>query len=387
MSDAIVRLDGVRLALFSDTYPPQMNGVSRTLERLVAAARERGAMVRIFTTTDPDLQHHDADEVRWNSVPFWAYPQVRLAAPRVLAARAALLAWKPSIVHVATEFGVGLAGRSAAQSQRLPLVTSYHTSFSAYAEFYKLGALAAGGWKYFRWFHGAAARTFAPTEAIRDEVIAHGFRNVGVWGRGVDGDRFGPSFRSAEWRRAHGIAADAMVVLYVGRIAREKGLEHALRAMQQLSTNAPQIRFVFVGDGPYEAELRAAAPSSAIFTGRLSGAPLSTAYASSDVFLFPSVTDTFGNVLLEAMASGLVVVSADAGNTRELVGTDRGVIVPVEQRDAIADALRSLDHDRARHDAIRDSAQIWARQRTWTLVWNGLFAEYQGVITGPASSS
>lgn len=387
MSDAIVRLDGVRLALFSDTYPPQMNGVSRTLERLVAAARERGAMVRIFTTTDPDLQHHDADEVRWNSVPFWAYPQVRLAAPRVLAARAALLAWKPSIVHVATEFGVGLAGRSAAQSQRLPLVTSYHTSFSAYAEFYKLGALAAGGWKYFRWFHGAAARTFAPTEAIREEVIAHGFRNVGVWGRGVDGDRFDPSFRSDEWRRAHGIAADAMVVLYVGRIAREKGLEHALRAMQQLSTNAPQIRFVFVGDGPYEAELRAAAPSSAIFTGRLSGAPLSTAYASSDVFLFPSVTDTFGNVLLEAMASGLVVVSADAGNTRELVGTDRGVIVPVEQRDAIADALRSLDHDRARHDAIRDSARIWARQRTWTQVWNGLFAEYQGVITGPASSS
>ena len=387
MTDAIVRLDGVRLALFSDTYPPQMNGVSRTLERLVAAARERGATVRIFTTTDPDLQHHDADEVRWNSVPFWAYPQVRLAAPRVLAARAALAAWKPAIVHVATEFGVGLAGRSAAQAQRLPLVTSYHTSFSAYAEFYKLGALAAGGWKYFRWFHGAAARTFTPTEAIRAEVVAHGFRNVGVWGRGVDGDRFDPSFRSDEWRRAHGIAPDAMVVLYVGRIAMEKGLEHALRAMQQLSITAPQIRFVFVGDGPYEAALRAAAPPGAIFTGRLNGVPLSTAYASSDVFLFPSVTDTFGNVLLEAMASGLVVVSADAGNTRELVGTDRGVIVPVEQRDAIAEALHALDHDRARHDAIRDNAQIWARQRTWTQVWNSLFAEYQGVISGRVSSS
>ena len=387
MSTPVVRLDGVRLALFSDTFPPQMNGVSRTLERLVAVARERGATVRVFTTSDPELKHHDVDEVRWPSVPFWAYPQVRLSAPRIFAARAALATWRPSIVHVATEFGVGLAGRYAATALNTPLVTSYHTSFSAYAEFYKLGALAAGGWKYFRWFHSAAARTFTPTEAIRAEVIAHGFRNVGVWGRGVDGDRFDPSFRSEDWRRSLGIAPDAMVVLYVGRIAKEKGLEHALRAMQQLAVDAQQIRFVYVGDGPYEAELRALAPPGVIFTGRLNGVPLSTAYASSDVFLFPSVTDTFGNVLLEAMASGLVVVSADAGNTRELIGADRGLIVAVEQSDAIATALRALDHDRARHDAIRASAQTWARERTWEQVWNGLFTEYQSVISGRASSS
>ena len=387
MTSPIVRLDGVRLALFSDTYPPQMNGVSRTLERLVGAARERGATVRVFTTTDPDLAHHDPDEVRWDSVPFWAYPQVRLAAPKIFAARAELAAWKPSIVHVATEFGVGLAGRSAAKALHVPLVTSYHTSFSAYAEFYRLGALAAGGWKYFRWFHAAAARTFTPTEAIRAEVEAHGFRNVGVWGRGVDGDRFDPSFRSMEWRRSLGIADEAMIVLYVGRIAKEKGLEHALRAMHELATSDPEIRFVFVGDGPYDAELRAAAPSSTIFTGRMSGVPLSTAYASADVFLFPSVTDTFGNVLLEAMASGLVVVSADAGNTRELIGTDRGLIVPVEQPGAIATALRSLTADRARHVAIRAAAQAWARERTWAQVWNGLFSQYQALISAPASSS
>lgn len=387
MTPPVVRLDGVRLALFSDTYPPQMNGVSRTLERLVAAARDRGAAVRIFTTTDPALQHHDADETRWNSVPFWAYPQVRLAAPRVAAAREALRDWQPTLVHVATEFGVGLAGRSAARSLDVPLVTSYHTSFSAYAEFYRLGALAPLGWKYFRWFHAAAARTFAPTEAIRAEVQAHGFRHVGVWGRGVDRARFDPSFRSLDWRRSLGITDDAMVVLYVGRIAREKGLEHALRAMTQLAETTPAIRFVIVGDGPYEAELRAAAPSSVIFTGRLEGSALSTAYASSDLFLFPSVTDTFGNVLLEAMASGLVVVSADAGNTRELVGHDRGLILRVEEPTAIADTLRALAADRARHAAIRASAVAWAHERTWPQVWNSLFAEYLQVISGRASSS
>lgn len=383
----VVRLDGVRLALFSDTYPPQMNGVSRTLERLAATARERGADVRIFTTTDPELQHHDAAEIRWGSVPFWAYPQVRLSPPRILAAKAALAAWQPSLVHVATEFGVGLSGRAAAVSLGVPLVTSYHTSFSAYAEFYRLGALAAAGWRYFRWFHSAAARTFTPTEAIRDEVQSHGFRNVGVWGRGVDGERFDPSFRSLAWRRTLGVADDAMVVLYVGRIAKEKGLEQALQAMQQLSVEVPEVRFVFVGDGPYDAELRAAAPSNVIFTGRLSGVPLSTAYASSDVFLFPSVTDTFGNVLLEAMASGLVVVAADAGNTRELVGTERGVLVRAGESGAISAALRTLAADRTRHDAIRARAQSWARERTWRRVWDGLFSEYRRVISARAASS
>lgn len=375
-----VRLDGVRLALFSDTYPPQMNGVSRTLERLVMTARERGAAVRVFTTTDPELQATDVDVVRWNSVPFWAYPQVRLSAPRVAAARAALAAWQPNLVHVATEFGVGIAGRAAATSLRLPLVTSYHTSFSAYAEFYRLGALAGLGWRYFRWFHSAAARTFTPTDAIKAEVEAHGFRNVGVWGRGVDGERFDPSFRDMTWRREHGIADDALVVLYVGRIAREKGLEHALHAMHELARDTPTIRFVFVGDGPYTDELRAAAPSGAIFTGRLSGRPLSTAYASSDVFLFPSVTDTFGNVLLEAMASGLVVIAADAGNTRELVGNERGVIVPVAQPGAIAGALRQLANDPAARARIRDASRQWARERTWAHVWNMLFSEYLQLV-------
>ncbi len=385
--DGLVPLDGVRLALFSDTYPPQMNGVSRTLERLVAAARERGAAVRVFTTSDPDARDDDADIVRWPSRPFWAYPQVRLSAPRIGAARTALQAWRPTLVHVATEFGVGLAGRAAALALRTPLVTSYHTSFAAYAEFYRLGALAPLGWKYFRWFHAAAARTFTPTDAIRDELRTHGFSHVGVWGRGVDGDRFDPAFRSLEWRRSLGIADDAMVVLYVGRIAKEKGLEHALRAMQELATTVPSIRFVCVGDGPFEAEMRAAAPAAVVFTGRLAGVPLSTAYASADVFLFPSVTDTFGNVLLEAMASGLVVVAADAGNTRELVGTGRGMLVDAAAPGAIATALTGLDGDRAVHAAIRDRASAWARARTWPQVWNGLFGEYLQVISGRAASS
>ncbi|MCU0619193.1 MAG: glycosyltransferase family 1 protein [Gemmatimonadaceae bacterium] len=382
MTDAAVPRDvpmtGMRLALFTETYPPQMNGVSRTLERLVREVDARGGAVRVFTADDPAA--HAVDHVeRWASVPFWAYPQLRLAAPRVRAAAAALRAWRPTLVHVATEFGVGLGGRGAARRLGLPLVSSYHTNFLAYAQFYRLGVFADVGWNYFRWFHGAALRTFVPTDAIRTELEGRGFERLAVWGRGVEASRFDPRFRSEAWRAAHGIAPDDTCVLYVGRIAKEKGLAHALDAMHRLHGDAAaaRLRFVFVGDGPYDAELRAQAPAGTIFTGRLEGEALSTAYASGDVFLFPSVTDTFGNVLLEAMASGLLVVAADAGNTREIAGDGRGTIVRADDGAAIAEALRGIAADPAGMRRTAAIARAWALERTWPRIWDGLFAEYR----------
>lgn len=375
-----VPMTGMRLALFSETYPPQMNGVSRTLERLVAEVRARGGEVRVFTADDPQAAHVDHVE-RWASIPFWAYPQLRLAAPRVRAAVQALRDWRPTLVHVATEFGVGLGGRGAARRLALPLVSSYHTNFLAYAQFYNLGVFEQVGWNYFRWFHAAARRTFVPTVAMRDDLAARGFGHLDVWGRGVDGARFDPRHRSAEWRAAHGIGEGDTCVLYVGRIAKEKGLGHALDAMRRLHgrPEAATLRFVLVGDGPYEAELRAAAPPGTVFTGRLEGQALATAYASGDVFLFPSVTDTFGNVLLEAMASGLVVVAADAGNTREIAGEGRGVIVRPDDGAAIADALVALAADPGATRRLADTARAWALERTWPRIWDGLFAAYREV--------
>jgi glycosyltransferase involved in cell wall biosynthesis len=379
-----VPMTGMRLALFSETYPPQLNGVSRTLERLVREVTARGGEVRVFTADDPDAARQDHVE-RWASVPFWAYPQLRLAAPRVRAATEALRDWRPTLVHVATEFGVGLGGRGAARRLGLPLVSSYHTNFLAYAQFYSLGVFEQVGWRYFRWFHAPALRTFVPTEAMRTDLAQRGFGHLGVWGRGVEGERFDPRFRSEAWRAAHGLGADDVCVLYVGRIAKEKGLGHALDAMRRLEgrPEAARLRFVFVGDGPYEAELRAQAPASAVFTGRLEGEALSTAYASGDVFLFPSVTDTFGNVLLEAMASGLVVLAADAGNTRELVGDGRGLIVRPDDGAAIAEELVRLAADRAGTRLMAATARRWALERTWPRIWDGLFADYRALAGLP----
>jgi len=366
----------LRLAVFSDTYPPQVNGVARTLERLVDAISERGGVARVFTVTDPEssAQGH---VVRYPSVPFWAYNQVRMAWPRQRLVERSLREFAPTLVHAATEFGVGLAGRTAARSLRVPFVSSYHTSFSAYAKFYRLGLLAEPGWSFMRWFHNAGLRTYCPTQAIVDEVNAEGFTNTAVWSRGVDGVRFSPRFRSPALRARIGASDDTLVVMYVGRLAAEKGLDVALRALRLVNDARPgRMVFVAVGDGPYEAEVRAQAPMGSWLPGKLLGDALSEAYASGDVFLFPSTTDTFGNVLLEAMASGLPVVGADVGPTREQLAPDRGWLVAPGDAAAFAESLIALVDDRKRLRVAREQALAFAASKTWAQVWDTLICDY-----------
>jgi len=174
----------LRLALFTDTYPPQINGVSRTLERLANAVRDRGGEARVYTTTDPQTSAFDPLVWRRASVPFWAYPQLRLAAPVRGAAYRDLRAWRPTLIHSATPFGMGLAGRASARTLDVPMVTSYHTSFSEYAKFYRLGALSALGWAFFRWFHNSGARTYVPTHASAQQPLQVVIALHGMGGEG-----------------------------------------------------------------------------------------------------------------------------------------------------------------------------------------------------------
>ena len=376
----------LRLALFTDTYAPQVNGVARTLQRLAAAVTARGGAVRVFTTDDPE--GGDVDHVvRFAGRAFWAYPQLRLAWPPREAVRRAVTDFAPTLVHVATEFGVGLAGRRAALDLRLPLVTSYHTNFTSYAEHYHLGFLAQPGWQYLRWFHGGAVRTFCPTHAIRRELEARDFANVTVWSRGVDGARFAPAYRSAALRARLGADHDTVVVGYIGRLALEKGLPVAVEAMRQVMAAHPgRVRFLVGGDGPYEDAMRAIAPPGTTFLGRLEGTALSEAFASCDLFLFPSTTDTFGNVLLEAMASGVPVMGADVGPTRELLAPDRGWLVPPGDARALAERIAALA---AAPDALREAAArafAFAATQRWEAVWTTLFADYARAIALHASA-
>lgn len=371
-----VNAAALRLAIFTDTYPPQVNGVARTLERLVDAVKSRGGVARVYTVEDPDATPAP-DIQRYRSVPFWAYDQLRLAWPASRSVRADLAAFAPTIVHAATEFGVGLAARRAARALSIPFVSSYHTSFTSYARFYHLGLLANPGWSFLRWFHNGGLRTYCPTQAIVDEVVAEGFTNTAIWSRGVDANRFSPRFRSDALRASMGASPDTLVVAYVGRLAAEKGLDVGLDAVRRASEARPgRLRFMAIGDGPFEAEVHRRAPADSWLPGTLSGEALSAAYASADVFLFPSVTDTFGNVMLEAMASGLPVIGADVGPTRELVSPDRGWLVPRADVAEYTNALIALVDDRERLASARRAALAFAAGKTWDAVWNALIADY-----------
>lgn len=385
----------IRLALFSDTYTPQLNGVTRTLERLVAAIRERGGAVRVYTTTDPgtpDPAGITGSIWRRPSVPFWAYPQLRIAAPVLGEAYKDLRAWRPTIIHTATPFGMGLAGRACARALRVPLVSSYHTSFNEYAKFYHMGALSGPGWTYVRWFHNSGVRTFVPTRAVLNELAQLQFKRLAVWGRGVDGARFSPAFRSHAVRANLGADDDTIVVAYVGRLAAEKGLDVALGAIRELSAppgpaaagSHPRILFAIAGDGPYAEHCRKSVPDGAAvrFVGPLEGRALSEFYASADLFIFPSATDTFGNVLLEAMASGLPVIGAASGPTRELLSAGGGITFTPGDAHALAAAILSLAGDAARRESIAGDGSRYAATCSWGCIFDDLVGAYCDVIAG-----
>lgn len=378
----------LRVALFTDTHLPQLNGVTRTLDRLERAIAARGGSVRVWTPEDPRAEQ--APHVRgMRAVPFWAYPELRIALPDAARIVREVAAWGATIVHAATPFGAGLAGRRSARTLGLPLVTSYHTSFSAYARFYRLGPLARPGWRYLRWFHDSGLRTYAPSDATAAELRARGFHGVQVWSRGVDTARFAPAHRSDALRERLGVTPSRMLVGNVGRVAREKGLDTMLAAMHLLDREAPgRFVFAFAGDGPYLDALRRDAPPSARFLGRLEGEALSAFYASLDLFVFPSVTDTFGNVLLEAMASGVPVLAADAAPTRALVTPARGLLYYPGAGANLAAGIRAAFADPRALAAMRARALTFAAQQGWDRIFDDLIADYRTVISAaPAAPS
>ncbi|MFI5245113.1 MAG: glycosyltransferase family 4 protein [Gemmatimonadales bacterium] len=371
---------GLRLALFTDTYPPQINGVAPTLARLVKAVESRGGAVQVVTVSDPDATS-DPQVERWPSIPFWAYPQLQMAAPRPGKALDLIEKWKPNLIHSTTEFGIGLSGLFGAREKRVPFVSSYHTHFTAYLRHYKLTVLDAIGWPYLRWFHNAGRITWSPSEIVRQELAANGFRNTRVWSRGVDPDQFHPRFRSNELRRQLGVEDGGLLAIYVGRLAPEKGIHVALEGMRQVMQRAgPKVSFALAGHGPDDARCRATAPPGTVFMGRLTGRALSEFYASADIFVFPSITETFGNVVLEAMASRLALVAPEVGATTELATTETALQFGSQDPAALAGAVERLVQDPALRCTLAQAAFAVAATRTWDAVFDRLVADYRDAL-------
>ena len=333
----------MRIALVTDTYTPQVNGVTTVVVRIANVLREFGHEVVVVAPRYPGHSPVNPGELRIPSVSFPPYPAIRLSLPQFGVVSRFLDSFAPDVVHVATEGPLGLTGRRYAVQRRIPLVTSYHTNFPQYARHYGAGFIEPLVWKWLRWFHRPAVLTQTPGEAVASELERRGIGRPIVWGRGVDTLHFNPSRRSAGWRRWLAGGDDTAIVLHVGRLAPEKNIDVLAEAWIAARERVGQrATFVIAGEGPDRRRLLTHLPWIR-HLGFLDRGKLADVYASADICVLPSRTETCGLVALEAMASGLAVVAADAGGFRESIAHRRsGLLVAPDDAIGFASDILSL---------------------------------------------
>ncbi len=353
----------MKIALVTETYPPEVNGVAMTLSRLVGGLRARGHEVGIVR---PRQVAERSGAAETEAIPF--YKSLRIGMPATGRLRARWRIRRPDLVHVATEGPLGLAALRAARLLGLPVSSSFHTNFHAYGGHYGLRVLRGAALSYLRWFHNRTRCTMVPAGDLRDQLAAQGFQRLLVISRGVDTDLFTPARRRRELRARWGADDETPVAVYVGRLAAEKNLGLAVAAYLALREREPGTRFVLVGDGPERAALAEKYPEFH-YAGMRRGEDLAAHYASADVGLFPSVTETFGNVVTEALASGLVVLTYDYAAGREHVRDGiNGFAVPFDDAGAFLARARAVMDERGRWPAWREEARRTALGLTWDAI-------------------
>ena len=377
----------LRITLVTETYIPQINGVSRTLGRLVAHCLRQGDRVQLMVpdygeecAPVPGLVRHS-----WRGwqLPFYREIQLPMVTPRRL--RRELRNFSPDVVHIATEGPLGWSALRACWQLGLPVVSSYHTNFPQYLSAYKLGRLEPVAWRYLRWFHNATRATLCPTSTTRDVLVQRGFEQVKVWGRGVDTRLFDPARRNLAVRRELGIGDHEVVAVYAGRLAAEKNLPLLMDAWKNRPADGPD-RLLLVGDGPLRASLQAAAMDGVVFAGYRRGEDLARCYAAGDLFVFPSLTDTFGNVMLEAMASGLPVIGFDVAGPRDIVRDgETGLIIEERTAGALARAMAHLTIMAQQRQCMGQAARMYAETQCWDHILEQVREQYQVIRRRPSN--
>ncbi len=356
----------MRIAYVTETWPPELNGVSLTVERTVRFLRSRGHLVELIRPRQPGEAPLDAsDEFRTAGCVIPMYPDLRFGLARAGTLKRRFRQSRPDLVHLATPGPLGWAALAAARSLGIATTSDFRTNFHQYSAHYGMGFLAGPVLGLLRRFHNLTRRTFVPTQASRRELTRAGFQHISVVGRGVDTARFTPAARSAALRESWQAGAGAPVFLAVGRVAAEKNVELGLRAFEAARRRRPDLRMVVVGDGPARERLAAAYPA-ARFVGARRGDDLAAHFASADAFLFPSLSDTFGNVVMEALASGLPVVAFNCAAAGEHVidGQSGRIAVPGDEAGFI-DAAAALAVAPHALQPMRDAAVTAARRATW----------------------
>jgi glycosyltransferase involved in cell wall biosynthesis len=358
--------------VITETYPPEVNGVAFTLAHLVDGLSARGHAVSVVRPRQQAFDRPDypcgPDVTLVPSLPFPWYQELQVGIPAGGILRSRWRQQRPDVVYVATQGPLGWSAMRTARRLGIPVFSGFHTNFHSYSKYYGAGWLQPVIMGYLRRFHNHTQGTLVPSLDLRDRLRAAGFQRVDVLDRGVDCELFSPERRCPGRRSSWGLRETGLAILYVGRIAPEKNLRLAVAAYRAMQRFNQALRFVIVGDGPFRATLQWEHPDL-IFCGVHTGEDLARYYASADIFLFPSETETFGNVTLEAMASGLVVVAYEyAAAGMHIANGETGVLVPSGASQDFVDAAASLSQAPQSLQQMRRQARAYARSIGWPQV-------------------
>lgn len=370
----------LRVAVVTETYPPEVNGVAMTISEMIAGLRQRRHQVQLIRPRQGCRDHaaseSNFEEVLQRGVAIPRYDFLKIGLP---AKQALLRLWsvkRPDLVHIVTEGPLGWSALAAAVKLKIPCSSDFHTNFHSYSKHYGIGWLRKPIVAYLRTFHNKTNCTLVPTSSMRADLEGDGYLNLRVVARGVDTRRFHPGQRSLALRQQWGVNARQPVAMYVGRLAPEKNLPVVSQTFAAMKAARPDARLVVVGDGPERAVLQASNPDF-IFAGMRTGDDLATHYASGDIFLFPSTTETYGNVTVEAMASGLAVIAYDYAAAAEHIAHGRNGLV--------ADFDNTQEFIRLAANLVNDPRRIAefgcrARETTERIDWEHVHEEFEAAL-------
>ncbi len=371
-----------RLALFTGNYNHIQDGVSLTLNRLVRYLLDNDVEVLVFgpTIAEPALDHAGT-LIPVPSIPAPGRPEYRVSVSFPKKTKKQLQEFNPDLIHIASPDILGYKAMKWALKHEKTVVSSYHTHFTSYLKYYRLSLLEPLLWRYLSWFYRNCRQLYVPTPSMVDVLNEKGIEcDMKIWARGIETDRFSPGKRDEAWRQKQGFGSEDVVVTFVSRLVWEKNLKVYADVLKKLMQNYNHAKAMVVGDGPAGEELKAILPD-AVYTGFLKGEELSRAYASSDVFFFPSDTETFGNVTLEAMASGLPCVVADAVGSKSLVQHEvNGFLAPAEKSDFFYTYIEKLITESEQRQKMGDASLEKAKEYSWGAINGKLLSFYEQIL-------
>jgi phosphatidylinositol alpha 1,6-mannosyltransferase len=367
----------MKIALYAGTYVKDKDGAVKSIYQLVSSFRKNGHTVVVWSPdVAPSDDHRGMTVHRMPSVPIPLYPDYKLGF-FTDETRRQLDAFAPDIIHISTPDIIGRKFLLYAKKRSIPAGSAYHTDFPSYLQYYRLGFAEPALWKYLVWFYNACDIVLAPNAGVQKKLRDRAINNVEIWSRGIDKELFDPSRRSSELRRKWN-AEGRTVFVYAGRFVLYKDIEIVMQVYERFAREGlgDRARFVMIGSGPNEEDMRQRMPE-AVFTGYLTGIELPVAYASGDVFLFPSTTEAFCNVALEALASGLPSVVSDIGGCSELVEkSGGGVVLRAGDADVFFSSCLDFLDDSEMYRDMRAKGLSFAETKSWSAVNNALIARY-----------